>query len=95
MVSAKISPSNNPGAAIYPLHLHPEYHLTRRWREVKTAFLSRHLDYVLLTQNTAERGCGLSPQGVQVWERALELLEEAKEKLLTEFGQTTPSGEVS
>jgi hypothetical protein len=95
MMSVKVPPSSHPGATIYPLHLHPEYHLKRRWRELKTEFLSRHLDYVCLTLETAERGCGLSPQGVQVWERALELLEEAKEKLMMEFGQTPPSGEVS
>ena len=59
------------------------------------AFLAGHLDYVLLTQDTAERGCGLSPQGVRVWQRALELLEEAKEKLLAEFDRTPPGGEVS
>ena len=93
-MSANIPSSAQSGAAIYPLYLHPDYHLQRHWREVKTAFLTRHLDYVLLTQDTAERGCGLSPQGVRVWQRALELLEEAKEKLLAEFGQTPPGGEV-
>jgi hypothetical protein len=77
------------------LHLHPKYHLKRRWREVQTEFFSRHLDYMVLTQHTAERACGLSPRGVQVWQRALELLEEAKEKLIMEFGPRPPTGEIS
>ena len=62
---------------------------------MKTAFLSRHLDYVLLTIEAAERGCGLSPAGVRVWQRAMELLEEAQEKLAAEVNQTNPRDEVS
>jgi hypothetical protein len=94
-LSAKIPPSDNSGANVYPLHLHPEYHLKRRWRELKTAFLARHLDYMLLTIDAAERGCGLSPAGIRVWQRAMELLEEAKEKLTMEFNQTNPRDGVS
>jgi hypothetical protein len=92
---AVIPLSDKSGAVVYPLHLHPKYYLKRRWREVQNEFLSRHLDYVLLTQQTAEKGCGLSPRGVQVWQRALELLEEAKEKLTLEFGLTPPGSENS
>ena len=94
-MSIKRPLAGNPGAKIYPLHMHPHYYLKHRWRELKTEFLSHHLDYVLLTLDTAERSCGLSPEGVRVWQRAVELLEEAKEKLATEFGQTPPKGEVS
>jgi len=77
------------------MYLHPDYHLKRRWQELKRAFLSQHLDYFLLTLDAAEKGCGLSPQGVLVWQRAAELLEEAREKLRTEFGQPRPSGAAS
>jgi hypothetical protein len=94
-VSDKHIPLLNPGANIYPLYLHPDYHLTRRWQELKRAFLTQHLDYLLLTLDAAEKECGLSPQGVLVWQRAAELLEEAKEKLRTEFGPPPASGAAS
>jgi hypothetical protein len=87
--------ASDPEANIYPLHMHPQYYLNRRWRELKTEFLSRHLDYVLLTLDTAERGYGLSPEGVRVWQRALELLAEAQARLIQEFNQGASGGEVS
>jgi hypothetical protein len=95
MVSGKKTFSDNPEANIYPLHMHPQYYLKRRWQELKTEFLTCHLDYVRLTLDTAARGCGLSPAGVRVWQRALELLAEAKERLAEEFNQGFPRGEVS
>ena len=61
-VSNNNVPLPNPEANIYPLYLHPDYHLKRRWRELKTAFLTRHLDYFLLTLDTAEKDYGFCPK---------------------------------
>jgi hypothetical protein len=94
-VSDKNAPLTNPRANIYPLYLHPDYHLKRRWHEIKGVFLSQHLEYFLFTLDVAEKDCGLSPQGVRVWQRAVELLEEAKEKLRTEFDKPPAGGTAS
>lgn len=72
-------------AKVFPLHLHPGFPLKGRLNEAKSAFVAEHLSFFVLALDAAARLGGPSPQGVQVLERASELLHEATRTLLDEF----------
>jgi hypothetical protein len=69
-------------AAVIPLHLHPEFQDRHRVQELKTALMTETLAYV---QVALDNAAGASPQAVKILQRACELLDEARDRLVCEL----------
>jgi hypothetical protein len=69
-------------ALVIPLHLHPGFQERRRVQELKTALMTETLAYVHIALDNA---AGASTQVVKILQRACELLDEARDRLVCEL----------
>ncbi len=69
-------------ALVIPLHLHPGFQERQRVQELKTALMTETLAYVHIALDNA---AVTSTQAVKILQRACELLDEAKNRLVSEW----------
>jgi hypothetical protein len=72
-------------AKIYPLHLHQPARWRRELHDLKNAFTAEYLAFFLLALDTSTRLGGTTPRGIQVMQRAYDLLLEARYTFEGEF----------
>lgn len=69
-------------APVIPLHLHPRFQERHRVKELKTMLMMETLAYV---QVALDNAAGASPRAVKILERAGDLLDEARDRLVCEM----------
>jgi hypothetical protein len=71
-------------APVIPLHLHPVFQERHRVEELKHMLLAETLAFTQVALDNAARP-GASPQAVKVLERACNLMEEARNRLVLDL----------
>jgi hypothetical protein len=72
-------------AKIYPLYSRSDDQRRQQLHEIKTAFTAEYLAFFLLALDTSTRAGGPTPRGLQVMQRAYDLLLEARHEFEGEF----------
>jgi hypothetical protein len=71
-------------APVIPLHLHPVFQERHRVETLKNTLMTETLAFAMVALDNAAKP-GASPQAVKILERACDLLEEARNRLVLDL----------